>query len=119
MSVMAGPDPRDPGCLPSDPGVFLGALERDFRGMRVAWCPDLGGLPLDPRVRTVLAAQRQTFEALGCIVEDAVPDLRDAESVFLTHARVSSGRRPTGRSSPSIATRSSRKRSPRSRRGWR
>jgi amidase len=91
MSVMAGPDPRDPGTVPCDPASFLGRLETDVRGKRIAWCPDLGGLPLDPRVRTVLAAQRQTFEALGCIVEDAVPDLRDADSVFLTMRGFRSG----------------------------
>jgi amidase len=84
MSAMAGPDPRDVSCYPSDPGVFRGALDRDFRGVRVAWCPDLGGLPLDPRVRDVLAAQRATFESLGCIVDDVAPDLKDAEYVFIT-----------------------------------
>ena len=84
MSVMTGPDPRDPSLLPADPAVFRGALERDFRGVRVAWCPDLGGLPLDRRVRAVLDAQRKTFEDLGCIVEEAAPDLADADSVFLT-----------------------------------
>ena len=84
LSVIAGADPRDPGCYPSDPAVFRGDLERNFRGTRVAWCPDLGGLPLDPRVRAVLDAQRKTFESLGCIVEDACPDLSDADSIFLT-----------------------------------
>jgi amidase len=84
LSVMAGPDPRDPGCMPSDPSVFRGPLDRSFRGTRVAWCPDLGGLPLDPRVRTALEAQRKTFEALGCVVEEACPDLRGADSIFLT-----------------------------------
>ncbi|HVZ47251.1 MAG TPA: amidase [Gemmatimonadaceae bacterium] len=84
MRVMAGPDPRDPGCHPSDPAVFTGSLERDVRGLRVAWCPDLGALPLDARVRDVLDAQRSTFEAMGCVVEHACPDLRDADSVFLT-----------------------------------
>ena len=84
MSAMAGSDPRDVGCYPSDPGLFRGALDRDFRGVRVAWCPDLGGLPLDPRVGDVLAAQRATFESLGCVVEDAAPDLKDAEYVFIT-----------------------------------
>jgi amidase len=91
LSVMAGADPRDPGCMPSDPASFLGRLESEVRGKRIAWCPDLGGLPLDPRVRTVLASQRQTFEALGCVVEDAVPDLRDADSVFLTMRSFRSG----------------------------
>jgi amidase len=84
LGVMAGADPRDPGCYPSDPSVFHGALERTFRGTRVAWCPDLGALPLDCCVRAVLDAQRATFEALGCVVEDAHPDLTDADSIFLT-----------------------------------
>ena len=84
MSVMTGPDSRDPSLLPADPAVFRGALERNFRGVRVAWCPDLGGLPLERSVRDVLDAQRKTFEDLGCIVEEAVPDLTDADSIFLT-----------------------------------
>jgi amidase len=84
LNVMAGADPRDPGCYPSDPTVFRGILDRSFRGTRVAWCPDLGALPLDPRVRTVLDAQRKTFETLGCVVEDAHPDLSEADSIFLT-----------------------------------
>ena len=84
LSVMAGADPRDPACYPSDPAAFARPLDRSFIGTRVAWCPDLGGVPLSPQVRQVLEAQRRTFEALGCIVEDASPDLRDADEVFLT-----------------------------------
>ena len=83
LSVMVGPDSRDAGLLPIDPALFRRPLSRDIRRMRVAWCPDLGGLPLDPRVRAVLDAQRKTFEDMGCIVEDATPDLRDADNVFL------------------------------------
>jgi amidase len=84
LSVIAGPDSRDPACVPSAPSIFAGSLARSFRATRVAWCPDLGGLPLDPRVRSILAAQRQTFEALGCNVEEACPDLSDADSIFVT-----------------------------------
>ena len=84
LGVMAGADPRDPGCAPSDPAVFRGTLTRSFRGTRVAWCPDFGGLPLESSVRTVLSAQRKIFESLGCIVEDACPDLSGADSIFLT-----------------------------------
>jgi len=84
MSVMAGSDPRDPGAYPSDPSAFGQPLERDFTGVRVAWCPDLGGLPIDDTVRTIVDRQRRTLEALGCTVEDACPDLRDADDVFLT-----------------------------------
>jgi amidase len=50
----------------------------------VAWWPDLGGLPLDRRVRAVLDPQRKTFESLGCVVDDAGPDLAGADEVFLT-----------------------------------
>jgi amidase len=84
LSVMAGADPRDPACYASEPARFAAPLARDVRGVRVAWCPDLDGLPLDRRVRAVLDAQRSTFETLGCIVEEACPDLSGAEESFRT-----------------------------------
>jgi amidase len=83
LSLMAGPDPADVACQPSDPTAFAAPLGRSFRGTRIAWCPDLGGLPLDRRVRAVLDLQRRTFESLGCIVEETAPDLTDAEDIFL------------------------------------
>jgi amidase len=64
--------------------VFATPLERSFKNTRIAWCLDLGGLPLDHRVRTVLEAQRQTFIDLGCDVEDVCPDLSGADEIFLT-----------------------------------
>jgi amidase len=87
LSVMAGADARDPGCYPSNPAQFAQPLNRDFTGVRVAWSPDLGGLPLDRRVRDVLALQRRTLEDLGCEVDEACPDLRDADDIFLTIRR--------------------------------
>jgi amidase len=83
LSAIAGSDARDPASYPSDPAVFARPLGRDFRNVRVAWCPDLGGLPLDPRVRGVIERQRRTFEDLGCIVEPACPDLSGADRIFL------------------------------------
>jgi amidase len=83
LSVMAGPDPRDPGLLPFDPSTLRRPLDRNLKGVRVAWSPDLGGLPLEPSVRTALEAQRKTFAELGCVVEEATPDLRDADEIFL------------------------------------
>ena len=47
LSVMAGADARDPQSFASDPQSFAGPLDRDWRGVRVAWSLDLGGLPLD------------------------------------------------------------------------
>jgi amidase len=46
LSVMSGSDPRDPCSYPSEPAVFRQGLGRNLKGVRVAWCPDLGGLPL-------------------------------------------------------------------------
>src|SRR5262249_8832859 len=77
-----GPDPRSPITI-SEPGSrFAQPLERDFRGTLIAWSRDLGGLPFDSRVLAVIEAQRPTFEGLGCIVEEAEPDLSDADTIF-------------------------------------
>jgi amidase len=84
LSVMAGMDARDPMSYPSRPEDLAGSLERDFAGTRIAWCPDLGGLPLDRRVRDILHSQRKTFEDLGCIVDDACPDFGNVDEVFVT-----------------------------------
>lgn len=84
LSILAGEDARDPASLPGAPARFAAPLARDVRGTRIAFCPDLGGLPLDPRVRHVVEAQRTVFEALGCIVDDADPALHDADAIFLT-----------------------------------
>jgi amidase len=84
LTAIAGPDPRAPLSLDVEPASFGPPLDRDFRGVRVAWCPDLGGLPLDPRVRTALESQRHVFEELGCAVEEAAPDFTGAEETFQT-----------------------------------
>jgi amidase len=82
MSAIAGPDARAPISM-QDPGLmFARPLERDFRGARIAWSKDLEGLPVEPEVTRVMEAQRKTFADLGCIVEDATPDLRDADEIF-------------------------------------
>jgi amidase len=74
LSVMAGPDPRCPISI-SEPGSrFTGNLERNFKGVRVAWFKDMGGIPFDPRVLSLVNAQRKVFESLGCVVEEAEPD---------------------------------------------
>src|SRR5258707_485205 len=64
------------------PGSASDGGERDFKRVRVAWSKNLGGLPVDRRVIAVLEKQRKVFESLGCIVEDAEPDLRGADEVF-------------------------------------
>jgi amidase len=82
LSAMAGPDPRAPISLQQDGAMFAQPLGHDFKNARIAWSSDLGGLPLEPEVRRVTEAQRRVFVDLGCIVEEATPDLSDADEVF-------------------------------------
>ena len=82
LSTIAGPDSKAPLSI-NEPGErFARPLDRSFKGVRVAWFKDLGGIPFDPRVRAVVDGHRKTFEALGCIVEQAEPDFALAEISF-------------------------------------
>ena len=84
FSAMAGPDPRAPISL-SDPGsIFSRPLKKKFKGIRIAWSKNLGGLPVDSRVTAVLESQKKVFRDLGCVVEDAEPDLAAATEAFET-----------------------------------
>jgi len=82
LSAMAGPDPRAPLSLATPGDAFARSLDRDFRGVRVAWSRNLGGLPVDPQVTSVLEAGRSAFAELGCEVEDAEPDWSGADEAF-------------------------------------
>jgi amidase len=82
LSAIAGPDPRSPISITEPGSIFSRPLKRDFKGVRVAWSRDLGGLPVDSRVTTVIENKRHIFESLGCAVEDDEPDFKDADEVF-------------------------------------
>ncbi len=59
-------------------------LERDLKGVRVAWACNIPGVIFEPAVINVVAQQRKTFEELGCVVEDAAPDFSGANEIFKT-----------------------------------
>lgn len=84
FSTIAGPDPNTPLAIGEPGSLFARPLDRSFKGVRVAWFHDLGGVPFDPRVRSVVDAHRATFESLGCIVEQSEPDFSPAEVAFRT-----------------------------------
>ena len=82
LSAMAGPDPRAPLSI-SEPGNGFHPLpERDFRGTRIAWSPDLGGLPVERRVLEVFDKSAKVLKDIGCEVEETAPDLSGADEVF-------------------------------------
>ena len=73
LQSLAGFDARDPYSLAGVPD-FVGSLGGDLRGVRIAYSPDFGVYPVDPRIATVVAAAARAFEAAGAIVEEvAIP----------------------------------------------
>ena len=82
LSVQAGFDPRVPLSLDGDGSEFQRRLERNFHGTRIAWGGDFKGhTPCEPAVLDVCRTAVKTFESLGCIVEEAMPDF-DLEAVW-------------------------------------
>ncbi|UCH48598.1 MAG: amidase [Betaproteobacteria bacterium] len=82
MSAIAGPDPRSPISIEQPASLFSKPLERNWKGTRIAWSPSLGGLPVEAEVTRVLEAHQRVLEDLGCIVEEADPELREADEIF-------------------------------------
>ncbi len=75
LSVMAGPDDRDPTCLQELPPNFNDAFNGDVRGLRIAWSPDYGYLPVDPQVAACTKAAVGIFQNLGAHVDEVTPPI--------------------------------------------
>jgi amidase len=84
LSVMAGPDSRDPLSLPEPGAAFLDVPERDHAGARVAWSERLGRYPVERAVTEICDAARPIFAGLGCEVVDGEPDLDGVDDLFQT-----------------------------------
>lgn len=84
LSVMAGPDARDPSSLPQPGAAFGDVLPRELAGVRVAWSERLGRYPVEPAVTAVCNAARSVFSTLGCDVVDGEPNLDGVDELFQT-----------------------------------
>jgi amidase len=83
LSVLAGYDHHSPISIEQSGEQFAKPLAgRSLKGVRVAMFKDLG-LPWEPEVKNAVQAQRKVFESLGCVVEEAEPDFRDANECFV------------------------------------
>ncbi len=82
LTAIAGPDSRSPLAIAEPATRFAEPLDRDFKGVRIAWSRDFGELPVAPEVTAVIDAQRSAFESIGCEIEDGQPDFRDADEAF-------------------------------------
>ncbi len=83
LTAMSGPDPHSPLSF-GDPIEFSGDLRGELAGLRIAWCPDLGGLPIEPAVLAVLGQARDQLSEHGCLVEDVTLELNRADEAFET-----------------------------------
>jgi amidase len=84
LSVIAAPDARCPISITEPGSQFTRDLGRSFRGVRVAWFKNMGGIPFDPEIVRVVNEQRRIFEELGCIVEEAEPDWTGVHEAYDT-----------------------------------
>ena len=83
LTAITGPDAGSP-LSHGDPAAFGGELRGELSGLRVAWCPDVGGLPVEPAVLGVLEGAREQLTALGAEVQDVTLDLSAADEAFET-----------------------------------
>lgn len=77
LQAMAGPDDRDAASLEAAPEDYLGRLDEGIAGLRVAYSPDLGYLPVDAEVAGPVREAVRAFESLGCHVEEVDPGWGD------------------------------------------
>jgi len=71
LQVMAGHDPGDPASLREPSPDFLAALDRDIKGLRIAWSPDYGYAAVDPDVRDATSSAALLFQDMGCTVDES------------------------------------------------
>lgn len=85
LQALAGPAPdAEFGTLQDEPPDFAAAFHRGVRGLRIAWSPDLGGVPVDPEVAAITKAAAEVFEGLGAHLEAPEFKMDDPQAVFDT-----------------------------------
>lgn len=83
LSVIAGYDDRAPLSLEGDPLRFAAPLERDMRGVRIAWLGNLGGIPMEDGMLELCLGGIRRLEQAGCIIEEATLGV-DRETIWTT-----------------------------------
>jgi Asp-tRNA(Asn)/Glu-tRNA(Gln) amidotransferase A subunit family amidase len=69
LSVLAGPDPRDPLCLPENQEP-LAEIKRGLAAkLRVGYCASVAGVPVEPEVAAVVEDAVTAFESAVASVE--------------------------------------------------
>ncbi|PKN46122.1 MAG: hypothetical protein CVU59_07015 [Deltaproteobacteria bacterium HGW-Deltaproteobacteria-17] len=82
LSILAGPDGKDPSALPIPLAATPG---RALKDCRIAWTDDLGGLPVSADTREALGRVADGLAAAGCRVERAHPPDFDWDAIWRTY----------------------------------
>ena len=83
LDTMAGFCPHDPLTFDAPAVSFSDGLARPVAPKRVAFTADYNGrMPIDREVREICTKAARRFEELGCIVEEASPDIGAADEAF-------------------------------------
>ena len=83
LDTMAGFCPHDPMTFDAPAISFTEHLAQPVAPKRVAFTADYNGrMPIDREVREICTNAARRFEELGCIVEEASPDIGAADEAF-------------------------------------
>ncbi len=84
LDALSGAHVEDPMTLDAPAQAFADAVREAAPPRRIAFSADLGVTPVEPEVAAICRAAAERFADLGCIVEEASPDLSGAHEIFQT-----------------------------------
>jgi amidase len=82
LDAQVGEYKGDPLSLPKPEISFIDAVDRPMRPERIGFTSDLGFVPVDHEVKQICTKAAVSFTELGSSVEEAYPDLHDAEEIW-------------------------------------
>ncbi|WP_149361127.1 amidase [Lolliginicoccus suaedae] len=82
MDIMSLPDPRDPTYLGPTFTTYRGQMNRDVRGLGVAYSKNLGYITVDPEVASLVDAAVRQLDEAGLPVTETDPGFSDPLEAF-------------------------------------
>ncbi len=84
LQAVAGPSRRSPVGRPARGRDFVGAVrDASAQGLRIAYCPDLVGIGIDPAIEAQCRAAALALEESGARVDEVEIDLSEGREAFL------------------------------------
>ncbi|MEO5741907.1 MAG: amidase [Vicinamibacterales bacterium] len=84
LQSIAGPAEHSPFAQPIDGRDFVRGARESRKNLRVAYCPDIAGIGVDPDVERVCREAAFSLAGKGAIVEETQLDLSAARPAFLS-----------------------------------